>query len=141
MRIRRSDDVASANRRFYDAFQSLSIDEMEKVWSHSNEVICIHPGWDLIVGWEATKESWATIFANTEEMRIKLSHLRISSSGEVAWVVCLENIATGDRGMTSRYGFLATNIFRREGGGWLMVHHQGSPVSNYVPPPPDMIFG
>ena len=39
--------IEASNLRFYKAFESLSIEKMEEVWKHSNDVICIHPGWEM----------------------------------------------------------------------------------------------
>src|SRR5205823_10406349 len=46
----------------------------------------------ILVGWEAVRSSWATIFENTAEMRFTLSDVRASACGDLAWVTCTENI-------------------------------------------------
>jgi hypothetical protein len=61
-----SEDVNQANIRFYRAFENLSIESMDKIWKHGENVVCIHPGWDLFTGWLAIRESWTTIFSNAE---------------------------------------------------------------------------
>jgi hypothetical protein len=40
--------MEEVNNIFYEAFQSLSIEKMEKVWYHGDDVVSIHPGGDLI---------------------------------------------------------------------------------------------
>ena len=37
------DKIEEANNTFYQAFQSLSIEKMERVWDHADDAICIHP--------------------------------------------------------------------------------------------------
>lgn len=44
--------VLAANLRFYDAFGSLDIEEMDVAWEHSQRVMCLHPGWRLLTGWD-----------------------------------------------------------------------------------------
>ena len=56
----------------------------------------------------------------------------------MALVICLENIKTIVNENKIRMGVVATNIFERQPtqkeSGWLMIHHHGSPVSDYIPP-------
>jgi len=113
-------EVQRINSEFYHAFESLSIENMDRLWKHEDDnAVCIHPGWDLFTGWLAIRESWITIFRNTEMIK----------------VVCLENIETSINGQITRFGVIATNVFEHdEENGWLLFHHHGSSVSNYIPP-------
>jgi hypothetical protein len=104
-------------------------------------VACIHPGWDLFTGWLAIRESWTTIFSNTEMIRFTITNtkVRIFDNNKIADVVCLENIkTTSANGQLIKIGIIATNIFERsisELNKWLLIHHHhGSPVTNYLPP-------
>jgi len=45
--------VQKINSEFYHAFENLSIERMEGLWKHEDNVVCIHPGWDLFTGWLA----------------------------------------------------------------------------------------
>ena len=71
--------VEQANARFYLAFETLDLARMDEVWAHGEHVKCVHPGWPILIGWEAVRSSWATIFANTAEMRFTLSDVRGSA--------------------------------------------------------------
>jgi ketosteroid isomerase-like protein len=127
-------EVENANIRFYEAFESLSIDKMGEVWSHKDDTICVHPGWDLFTGWLAIRESWVRIFQNTEAIKFVITNTKIRIVDDIAIVVCLENIESKVDGEDVRFGVLATNIFERQNNKWLMTHHHGSTVSNYLPP-------
>src|ERR671931_174215 len=87
-------EVSKVNAEFYNAFQSLSIEMMDKLWKHNENVICIHPGWDLFTGWLAIRESWMTIFANTEMIKFTITNTKIRKFDKVEVVVCVENIET-----------------------------------------------
>ena len=65
--------VLESNQNFYSALQNLSLKEMEAVWLPEDWVRCVHPGWDLIEGWEAVRESWQHIFENTTFMRVAVA--------------------------------------------------------------------
>jgi ketosteroid isomerase-like protein len=124
-----SDDVRRTNDSFYRAFESLDAGRMEKVWLHSARVQCTHPGWRRLVGYAAVMESWRRIFENTFKMSFDLTAVEISVAGDVAWVVCTENITSHTYDGISRSQVEATNVFERHDGTWRMVHHHGSPVA------------
>ena len=114
---------------------------MDKLWKHDENVVCIHPGWDLFTGWLAIRESWITIFRNTDMIRFVITNTKVrifdnNSNRIVAVVVCLENIETTlANKQVIKIGVLATNIFERnELNQWLLIHHHGSSVTNYIPP-------
>jgi ketosteroid isomerase-like protein len=130
-------EINKINAEFYNAFEKLSIETMNRIWKHDDDVVCIHPGWDLFMGWLAVQESWITIFNNTEKIRFIITNTKVRLfDNNIAVVVCLENIETalGD-GQDINIGVNATNIFEQnELNKWLLIHHHGSPVANYIPP-------
>jgi ketosteroid isomerase-like protein len=119
-------DVEEANARFYRAFETLDITEMDQVWAHGAHARCVHPGWPLLSGWDAVRASWETIFANTEEMRFTLSDVNVNVRGALAWVTCTENILSDVQGRVTVTSILATNLFERDADGWRLVHHHAS---------------
>jgi ketosteroid isomerase-like protein len=121
-------EVEEANRHFYRAFETLDLAEMDAVWLHTERARCIHPGWPLIVGWDAIRSSWETIFANTTEMRFTISDARVGGGPDLAWVTCTENILSDAQGRVSVTSLLATNIFERTSDGWRMIHHHAAHV-------------
>lgn len=128
--------VAAANQRFYAAFQSLDVVQMEAIWLHNDWVQCVHPGWDLLAGWEEIRESWARIFANTRRVQIALSSVRVHVEGQVAWVACTEHITSAFAEGFDQALVQATNMFALREGAWLMASHHASPLVN--PPAPSV---
>ncbi|MEO5656494.1 MAG: nuclear transport factor 2 family protein [Nitrospiria bacterium] len=122
------DEVVATNDRFYRAFESLDIKEMEAVWLTDGEVQCIHPGWGPLRGWAEVRDGWVRIFNNTSSMRFTPRVLHVATHADVAWLVCVEAIHSrhGEEEQTSHV--LATNVFERREGRWGMVHHHASPV-------------
>jgi ketosteroid isomerase-like protein len=125
--------VAAANENFYRAFESLDLAKMEGVWLRENYIRCVHPGWNLLSGWEAVMESWKRIFQNTLGIRFVLTEVSIKVEAGLAFVTLYENITSDVGGGTAGFVVLTTNIFERRGNEWRMVHHHGSPVAQ--PPP------
>jgi len=122
------EEVTQANEAFYRAFESLDIAHMERIWAKTDYVTCIHPGWTLKAGWPAVRDSWVLIFNNTFSMTFELTELQVQVSEELAWVICTENITHRQEEMSQESRVLATNLFERLQGRWLMIHHHGSPV-------------
>ena len=47
-----SEEVNQSNIRFYRAFENLSIESMDKIWKHDENVAYIQGGIYLLVGWQ-----------------------------------------------------------------------------------------
>jgi len=130
--------IEKINSGFYKALEACDIKAMDEVWLQEPWVRCVHPGSELIVGWDEIRQSWEEIFRNTRGMRLSISNLFIKVMGEVAWVECTENIATFfDQGFTSGQA-LATNLYLKTQQQWLMIHHHASPLPTDVPDDWDM---
>ena len=125
---RRIEEVTKANQAFYEAFESLDITHMDRVWAHQEHVTCVHPGWALRTGWPEIRDSWVLIFNNTFSMKFELSEVMIQVAGDMAWVICVENITSQQSEEPQDAKVLATNLFERIGDEWLMIHHHGSAV-------------
>lgn len=133
--------VEDSNTRFYKAFETLSIGKMGQVWKHSDDTICIHPGWEMFTSWTAIRESWLRIFENTKMIKFVITNIKIKAFQKIAIVVCLENIDSIIEDENSiRLGVIATNIFEKQNvnnknnNDWLMIRHHGSAVANYMAP-------
>jgi ketosteroid isomerase-like protein len=120
--------VREANERFYRAFESLDLAEMDQIWAHGDHVACVHPGWSRLHGWEEVRRSWAAIFQSTTEMRFTITDARAEVRGPLGWVHCTENILSETRGGLSVTAILATNVFERRDARWRLVHHHASHI-------------
>jgi ketosteroid isomerase-like protein len=129
------EQVEQANERFYRALENGDLDEMSEVWLQEDWVRCVHPGWDLIIGWDEIYQSWEQIFSAPAGMRVSATDVEIKIEGDFALASCNENIALFLDGksapVTART--TATNLFQRIGDRWRMVHHHASQVSNASP--------
>ena len=116
--------VTATNDAFYAAFEDGDLDALLAVWEHSDDVLCTHPGWPALHGWQAVKESWERIAMGPGTQQFIITDTRVRVSGDLAWVSCDENLL-GNRSST----VTSINVFRRQlDDRWLMVAHHGSPV-------------
>jgi hypothetical protein len=110
---------------------------MENIWSHNDNCICIHPGWEMFVGWLAIRESWMTIFANTGHLKFTITNTKVRLYEDIVGVItCVENIKMVLNERKVFTGVVATNIFEYDNNKrrLLLVYHHGSPISDYLPP-------
>jgi len=131
--------VIAANEAFYRAFETLDVQEMEKVWLRASHIKCVHPGWPLLCGWGPIMTSWERIFANTISMRFTPTNIRIEVSGSLAWVVLIEELESQGYDGPSRAQILATNLFEKRDGQWFIVHHHASPILATSSPPEEQL--
>jgi ketosteroid isomerase-like protein len=129
------DELRAANERFYRALEELDLAEMDQLWLHEPWVRCVHPGWDVLVGWERVRESLEQIFAGTGWMRVTPTECNIHVFGDVGMVACAENITASRDSDVGVAMAQATNLFRRTPEGWRMFHHHASPAPVHVTQP------
>ena len=108
------EEVLSTNAAFYEALATGDFDLMQKVWSNTDDVTCIHPGWGSILGRQSVMRSWETILQVPPQ--IACSEPRGFVSGDSAYVIAYENLGDGR--------LIATNLFRLEDDAWKMIPHQ-----------------
>ena len=121
-------EVIEANESFYLAMKSADFDKMTNIWVKDDSVKCVHPGWPMLHGWEAVGESWKNIFENSGTLDIELQDINSETSGDSAWVICIEKISykIGDE---VQHGYAqSTNIFKFNGDKWLLALHHASPI-------------
>jgi ketosteroid isomerase-like protein len=118
--------VREANRVFYQAIENLSLEDMEAVWLQGPQARCVHPGWPMLSGWEAIRESWRAIFDNTSDLAVSIHDVNVNIEATVAWVTCLERIASSAHLRTDKAAVCATNVFVLTEGDWRMVLHHAS---------------
>jgi hypothetical protein len=129
------DTLREANSRFYRALEELDLPAMDALWAHEGWVRCVHPGWDILVGWDAVRHSWEQIFASTHWLRVTPTTIEAEVVGEIGVVVCCENITATTQGDVGVAVAQATNLFRRTPAGWRMFHHHASPAPVHVTQP------
>ncbi|KAL7541094.1 hypothetical protein ACHAXR_012628, partial [Thalassiosira sp. AJA248-18] len=142
--------VLLANLAFYEAFSLQDPEGMKDVWWQSPSVMCIHPSHPPLIGSNAVYDSFSNIFENGMKGRARggggdsaasggvfmtpVNIRGLSVRGTTASLVCDEEVySKGSAGESiSRQGgllvnkLLTSNVFRKIGGQWKMVHRHAS---------------
>jgi uncharacterized protein (TIGR02246 family) len=122
------ESVRSSNQRFYEALSSQNLLLMEDVWSHAPYVRCIHPGWNMLEGWQAIRDSWRSIFTQAICLTVEPLDAQVTVVGHAAIVTCREKITSFTLEGSSRSTAEATNLFEKRDGRWQLIHHHASPI-------------
>lgn len=120
--------VLKVNELFYKALGTRDLELMDSVWIKSSRAGCVHPGWTILRGWEALKQSWENVFDGRDQVDIKLSKIMVELNGNVAWVTCVQEMVYVNRVPITISVSQSTNIFERHEQGWLMILHHASPI-------------
>lgn len=120
-----------AENAFYEALEAGNVDAMMEVWAEDEEIVCVHPGRERLVGYEAVRASWAQIAGGGQKLKVHLSDLSVVNGMMLAVHSLHENISVAGeaRGDARRSVPVAvTNVYMRTGNGWRMIVHHASGV-------------
>ena len=68
-----------AESAFYEALQGADLDAMMEVWADDEEIVCVHPGGERLVGYDAVRSGWAAIASSGRRLRVQQSDLTVVS--------------------------------------------------------------
>jgi ketosteroid isomerase-like protein len=120
------EEVRGASARFYTALNRMANGDpglIADAWSHDPEVTAMHPIDGREMGWEAVKGSFEQFAQVAADGNIDLKDQVIRVVGDVAYELGVEQGECKLGGHPVAYKHRVTNIYRREGGEWRMIHH------------------
>lgn len=119
--------VEEANLAFYEAFMQRDVDRMAGLWAKTPHVRCVHPGWELVVGWEDVRASWQEILRSVQAVEFRLEDVHVEVAGRTAWVNLLAYVSLDtEDGDQFQATVVTTNILEHLDGQWLFVLHHSS---------------
>ncbi len=121
------DEIRQASEQFYAALnREINGDPgpMMEVWSHGSGVSTMHPLGGVNLGWEAVRAGWEQAAQAISDGQVSLEDLVVVPlADDVAYTVGTEHGQAKIGGDTVDVDWRVTNIYRREGGEWKIVHH------------------
>lgn len=120
------EDVRAASARFYDALNQLCCGNpatMAGIWDTTSHVTTAHPFGDWAHGWEEVWATWKEIAHSARNGSIVARNIRVLVYGTIAYTTCVEDVTVTYGETVVRWSANVTNIFRRIGEEWKMVHH------------------
>ena len=87
----------AAETAFYAAFENADYEAMMEVWSPDDDIECIHPLGERLMGAEAIGNSWLRMFSGGGRMRFRPDHIKRFQSDELVIHVLYEHISIAGR--------------------------------------------
>jgi len=116
-----------AENAFYEALERCDLDAMMAVWSEDDEIVCVHPAGQRLVGQEQVREVWRQMFAAGPNMRVQITQQVVVAGMMLAVHSAHENITVAGE-QRPRAPMVATNVYLRTAAGWRMIVHHASPA-------------
>lgn len=126
----------AVEQAFYDALEAGDVDALMGVWSEDDEIVCIHPGGQRLVGHHAISASWREILSNgpisvrpAEPQILQGSLVSVHSVlSRVMALVRTEGMPAGVQQTPHAVAvnILVTHVFFKGAQGWRMVLHHAS---------------
>ncbi len=123
--------VKAASKAFYAALAVIDDGAaMEKVFAHTPYVTYVGPrGKSIIVGWDAFKKYWPEVNKLLSSRNGSLSDQHVHVNGNLAWEMGVETgqEQTKDGIVWPIPDWIATNVYEKIDGRWLIVSHHVQP--------------
>lgn len=119
-------EVRAASETFYSALNRMAAGEsgtMSGIWSHGAQASAFHPIGGRDVGWEKISDSFEQVANVGTGGEIKLTDQVIQIAGDMACEAGTEKGYLSLSGLRASIDQRVTNVYRREGGNWKMIHH------------------
>lgn len=120
-----------AENAFYEAIQTGQLDALMAVWADDEDVVCVHPNGQRVVGHAAIRESWRAILGSGRRLHIGLSRGVRWNSMLMSVHSVVEHVTIGgEQGESGTLALAGTNILQRGADGWRMLSHHSSAIQD-----------
>jgi ketosteroid isomerase-like protein len=122
----RENGIRKASDKFYAALNSTLNGDwtpMSDVWSRNPDVSTMHPVGGTEIGWDEIRASWENLTKICSSGRVELRDQRICIGEDLAYVTGTEHVNLLTVKDQVQADLRVSNIFRREGTEWKVVHH------------------
>lgn len=120
--------LLEVNKNYYKAFENFDLELMSQVWANTNDVVCIHPGWEILIGWEKVREGWNKIFMDDSFLKFTIRNTNTIILDNIGIVSCIEEIFVSAKDTISQTFIATTNLFKETQDGLKLFYHHSSPV-------------
>ena len=120
------DEVREASKQFYAALNRMANGDagpLADIWSHDAAVTTMHPIGGRQVGWDKVRGSFGQVAKLASAGKVKLVNQIVHVAGEMAYELGVERGQLKLAGQKVAIADRVTNVYRREGGAWKIVHH------------------
>ncbi len=112
---------------FYIAHNEMfegKMDKMDEIWSHSDDVTYMSPIGGILVGWEATRDSWQKQADLKLHGHVEPIDMHVVEGDDIG--ICYNSIKGTNYvvdGTEVHPNIRATTVYRKENGSWKIISH------------------
>ena len=121
-----ADEVRKASNQFYAALSRMANGDaasLGDVWSHDANVTAMHPIGGRHVGWDAVRTSFEQVAGAASDGKIEIQDQIVQVAGDLGYELGMERGRFRFAGHDVTIDHRVTNVYRREAGGWKIIHH------------------
>jgi len=131
-------EILAATTLFYTALNSAlqgNFDPLGAVWSHRPDISDLSADGGQEFGWNEIHAHIQNMARLYPSGRFSAQDIKVVADGDIGYSVCTEagQMRSTDGPMV-KFSQRATNIFRREGGQWKLIHHHADGSSGRSEP-------
>ena len=120
-------EILAATTLFYTALNTAlqgDFDPLSAVWSHRPDISDLSADGGQEFGWNEVHAHILNMSRLYPSGKISAQNVKVVADGDIGYSVCTEagQMRSADGPMV-KFSQRATNIFRREGGQWKLIHH------------------
>ena len=128
-----------AEDAYYDALEAGDLHTLLEIWADSNDICCLLPMYPMIQGRKGVEDAYAHLLSQGHGVELSIEHLNWIETDDIAIHQVEESVPNQtDDDTPPPPPVYATNIFRKDSGGWRMIVHQNAPTP--PPPPPELVM-
>jgi ketosteroid isomerase-like protein len=119
-------EVRKASEQFYAALNLMANGNpgaLADIWSKGDDATTMHPIGGREVGWDRVQEAFRQVARIASDGRIRVEEQIVQVVGDLAYELGVERGSLKLVGKQAAIEHRVTNIYRREGGKWKIVHH------------------
>ena len=120
-------DLKKAVEVFYSAHNEIfdgNLEPMEEIWSHAEDVTYMSPMGGILVGWDATRDSWGKQAELKLHGHVYPVDMKIVEGQDIGFC---NNYIIGTNfvvdGKEVHPNIRATTVYRKENGAWKVITH------------------
>jgi ketosteroid isomerase-like protein len=121
-------EVQTAFDRLIEGIRQVDADKVMSVYENSDRILFFNNNGSATIGWENMKKNRESLYANTSNVSLDVTGLRIEMLGkDAAYVTCKWKQSQEFNGTLETASGRMTLVFRLTGKDWKVVHLHTSP--------------
>lgn len=117
-----------AEQAFYEAAEAGDLDALMAVWAEDDEVVCVHPNGERLIGQAAIRDSWRKILSAGRKLQVRIEQPVRWQGLMLATHNVIETVIIDGENETLQLA--ASNVYVRGATGWRLLVHHASPINS-----------